>query len=100
MIRRPPRSTLFPYTTLFRSIEPQGPRLDVEAATGDVDAEYTRLRFTLAVEAEGGLHGADARIEIQQIHDVAAGEQQRHAIGPRSPCRRWAGTWPRPCRRR
>src|SRR2546429_7329792 len=24
MIRRPPRSTLFPYTTLFRSHEPQG----------------------------------------------------------------------------
>src|SRR5687768_17834026 len=26
MIRRPPRSTLFPYTTLFRSPEPQGTR--------------------------------------------------------------------------
>src|SRR2546422_4526683 len=32
MIRRPPRSTLFPYTTLFRSVrdhpesQPQGPR--------------------------------------------------------------------------
>src|SRR4051794_41493209 len=25
MIRRPPRSTLFPYTTLFRSIAPLGP---------------------------------------------------------------------------
>src|SRR3712207_9028777 len=25
MIRRPPRSTLFPYTTLFRSYEGQGP---------------------------------------------------------------------------
>src|SRR2546430_6977906 len=24
MIRRPPRSTLFPYTTLFRSVEPTG----------------------------------------------------------------------------
>src|SRR2546428_9477867 len=24
MIRRPPRSTLFPYTTLFRSVEPWG----------------------------------------------------------------------------
>src|SRR3712207_8216629 len=24
MIRRPPRSTLFPYTTLFRSVEPVG----------------------------------------------------------------------------
>src|SRR3712207_7219514 len=26
MIRRPPKSTLFPYTTLFRSRVPQGPR--------------------------------------------------------------------------
>src|SRR3712207_8348346 len=29
MIRRPPRSTLFPYTTLFRS-EPLRPHLEVE----------------------------------------------------------------------
>src|SRR2546430_15112333 len=35
MIRRPPRSTLFPYTTLFRSVEWRG----VEAALADlVDA--------------------------------------------------------------
>src|SRR3712207_8736213 len=27
MIRRPPRSTLFPYTTLFRSLPPQRPDL-------------------------------------------------------------------------
>src|SRR2546427_6128885 len=26
MIRRPPRSTLFPYTTLFRSVWPSSPR--------------------------------------------------------------------------
>src|SRR3712207_6978001 len=32
MIRRPPRSTLFPYTTLFRSLAPQGLR----AALADV----------------------------------------------------------------
>src|SRR2546426_6232062 len=34
MIRRPPRSTLFPYTTLFRSVGPteiHGARLCVEA---------------------------------------------------------------------
>src|SRR3989449_11634804 len=31
MIRRPPRSTLFPYTTLFRSVAPSVP---VEKATG------------------------------------------------------------------
>src|SRR2546430_6365679 len=29
MIRRPPRSTLFPYTTLFRSAHPVGRRLVV-----------------------------------------------------------------------
>src|SRR5688572_32202522 len=28
MIRRPPRSTLFPYTTLFRSSRPSGQRLE------------------------------------------------------------------------
>src|SRR5256885_12728872 len=33
MIRRPPRSTLFPYTTLFRSIERFiAPRVEVELA--------------------------------------------------------------------
>src|SRR3989442_8372951 len=31
MIRRPPRSTLFPYTTLFRSRPPAGVRLVVSA---------------------------------------------------------------------
>src|SRR2546422_4818215 len=28
MIRRPPRSTLFPYTTLFRSLPPEGGERD------------------------------------------------------------------------
>src|SRR5690349_22079815 len=31
MIRRPPRSTLFPYTTLFRSIETDKSTMEVEA---------------------------------------------------------------------
>src|SRR5690242_21530396 len=30
MIRRPPRSTLFPYTTLFRSLRPAAVFLDLE----------------------------------------------------------------------
>src|SRR3712207_8487307 len=42
MIRRPPRSTLFPYTTLFRSsrVAPQGDRAGrarVASAAGQVD---------------------------------------------------------------
>src|SRR2546426_3568834 len=31
MIRRPPRSTLFPYTTLFRSLRESDPRARLEA---------------------------------------------------------------------
>src|SRR3712207_1991911 len=44
MIRRPPRSTLFPYTTLFRSAQEldasSGAALVVEAATENVDLKY------------------------------------------------------------
>src|SRR2546430_8991411 len=45
MIRRPPRSTLFPYTTLFRSV----PALGVARAAEE-----------LPVAAEAHLHGAAA----------------------------------------
>src|SRR2546430_9399524 len=40
MIRRPPRSTLFPYTTLFRS-RPRGP--EHEAAPGQVEIDLGSL---------------------------------------------------------
>src|SRR3712207_8249745 len=39
MIRRPPRSTLFPYTTLFRSARPRPP-----AVGGDVRAPQQAAR--------------------------------------------------------
>src|SRR2546430_17635925 len=35
MIRRPPRSTLFPYTTLFRSLEPLVARIGARLDTAD-----------------------------------------------------------------
>src|SRR5256885_4261027 len=47
MIRRPPRSTLFPYTTLFRSVarrrarQPARPHLPDEAAAGRRSEEHT-----------------------------------------------------------
>src|SRR3989442_15857699 len=37
MIRRPPRSTLFPYTTLFRSHAVAALRLDDDAEVADLD---------------------------------------------------------------
>src|SRR5256885_3055278 len=51
MIRRPPRSTLFPYTTLFRS---QMPRLEGEAAEPDIVPHPQAVQ-----QALGEQHGGD-----------------------------------------
>src|SRR5256885_12945489 len=42
MIRRPPRSTLFPYTTLFRSVTRKHRRLGI--AFGTDDDAYQKLK--------------------------------------------------------
>src|SRR3712207_7328932 len=49
MIRRPPRSTLFPYTTLFRSLRPRHRDQPVEVA-----ADHRRLAGGLAGALEPG----------------------------------------------
>src|SRR2546430_4287360 len=43
MIRRPPRSTLFPYTTLFRSDPPVGVEHENGAVLDALDQELERL---------------------------------------------------------
>src|SRR2546422_2655796 len=51
MIRRPPRSTLFPYTTLFRSLQPgelQARSHPVPDAQGGVLADVAQLGRRLA----------------------------------------------------
>src|SRR5260370_13539261 len=43
MIRRPPRSTLFPYTTLFRSFTQQGKLLGIEETRMGIEhAQHAR----------------------------------------------------------
>src|SRR3989442_11449018 len=58
MIRRPPRSTLFPYTTLFRSLRPHADRADQEHAARGEAQQVLRLRPELrtldAVRAVAG----------------------------------------------
>src|SRR2546429_6916133 len=67
MIRRPPRSTLFPYTTLFRSD-------DVGAALADQPLDAVRALEHLAVERAPGGGG---RGRVDQGDPV-------HAVLPRS----------------
>src|SRR5688572_32110864 len=69
MILRPPRSTLFPYTTLFRS--------DVD---GD-DASRDRFRGDLRPAA--GL-GEDQRLDQPEVLVEPAGRRSLHDTGIRS----------------
>src|SRR3712207_6873031 len=66
MIRRPPRSTLFPYTTLFRS-EPEDPRHRGQA-------QQARRRVAQArADAAGEAQDADAHVGLgvrEALHRV------------------------------
>src|SRR5258707_13298767 len=56
MIRRPPRSTLFPYTTLFRSLvyddNPSAYTRAMEAVRNAVDARFS---IGLSLDDKGGI---------------------------------------------
>src|SRR2546426_8552962 len=74
MIRRPPRSTLFPYTTLFRSIK--------RTAT-------VRQRYAEQLGREGVLDVAQADAEAERLYERLAAIQQRseeHTSELQSPC--------------
>src|SRR3712207_8816589 len=58
MIRRPPRSTLFPYTTLFRSLAPLG---DVFL----VRLDLTQHLRALVRDAVGGVEPLDQILEAR-----------------------------------
>src|SRR3712207_8510859 len=61
MIRRPPRSTLFPYTTLFRSVERVIGRLDAQLS----EERVAQLRVVMLT----GVHeqsGCPSRPELGQ----------------------------------
>src|SRR3712207_7969434 len=64
MIRRPPRSTLFPYTTLFRSVD------DLEAV--EVEVEDGELGLHVAARAGDG--------ELEVIHEERAVRQPRQRV--------------------
>src|SRR5256885_6885449 len=76
MIRRPPRSTLFPYTTLFRSVR-------------DVDVEFL-------LEGHDQLDGVEA-VRPQVLHEARVGREllpldpqlfrsEEHTSELQSPC--------------
>src|SRR3712207_8896807 len=66
MIRRPPRSTLFPYTTLFRSYS----RISLWRCVRGCISSQTPCRVSVKVSSEGGfllaLNGAAAIVRSEE----------------------------------
>src|SRR5256884_7338547 len=94
MIRRPPRSTLFPYTTLFRSPEFREPRLsknlELVERLSQVGARHGRTRGEVAIawtlrhpavtgaivgarnakQAEGVMRAGELKLTAQEIAEI------------------------------
>src|SRR3712207_9413053 len=88
MIRRPPRSTLYPYTTLFRSAvgEPRG-RLSVERHVVEADAGAEPQRHLLAdldaVKGQQVAQGVRAAVVAGPV-PVARDHRRGHAADRKS----------------
>src|SRR5258708_20072289 len=63
MIRRPPRSTLFPYTTLFRSYSPIKLRLENSTAsdrtTADFETHFAAVSVILLFQSRSEEHTSE-----------------------------------------
>src|SRR3712207_8421111 len=66
MIRRPPRSTLFPYTTLFRSTEVAFSSIQTVTAPTDLGTVSTDLYLRIRVLADCRFD-SDATVEIRIV---------------------------------
>src|SRR4051812_49838734 len=87
MIRRPPSSTLFPYTTLFRSIEilaDRGIASRVEQATWDAICARMETAYRAGEFEAGTLKGIEeitallARFELSGRSEEHTSELQSH----------------------
>src|SRR2546423_8790908 len=66
MIRRPPRSTLFPYTTLFRSQRAQAARVSSALDSLPLARDEEGLRVERLLEGGGcGLPRRDERVAVR-----------------------------------
>src|SRR5687767_15181519 len=78
MIRRPPRSTLFPYTTLFRSHGERAAldRLRIEDLAGD-GGEGERRHVERRIEDDLAAAGLDADLELVSDRELP-GRSEEH----------------------
>src|SRR5256885_9831655 len=83
MIRRPPRSTLFPYTTLFRSIV-RTPELGGRVLADDHDPWSIGAIVLIEVATAQKLNSHSA--EILGTHNAPIDRSEEHTSELQSPC--------------
>src|SRR2546426_3558280 len=80
MIRRPPRSTLFPYTTLFRSRRPE------HEMAAEMRQAIARLDPHLAIYGIGSLRQMLGLVYLPMHAAVIALRSEEHTSELQSPC--------------
>src|SRR5260370_12135083 len=67
MIRRPPRSTLFPYTTLFRSIEQLLRHRSAEALVSVTHVEGAHPDFHVVIDPRSEEHTSELQSHLNLV---------------------------------
>src|SRR5947209_9019617 len=65
MIRRPPRSTLFPYTTLFRSPDADAMRLNADSTSASVSGTVAVTGFARCFDRSSSTRSEEHTSELQ-----------------------------------
>src|SRR2546430_17210483 len=81
MIRRPPRSTLFPYTTLFRSFRRAGELVGGRGVLPGAERADPAGELALRVLV-GEVRQLEVRVRVDEARDEA-GVRKRELTGPR-----------------
>src|SRR5256885_9650786 len=85
MIRRPPRSTLFPYTTLFRSVW-----LRAAVIIGSGSASFEMLRYLTerlpVMVTPRWVHSRIQPIAVRDVLHYLVGRSEEHTSELQSPC--------------
>src|SRR3712207_7819310 len=82
MIRRPPRSTLFPYTTLFRSLRTHACTFDILRVTR-MPAVQVECGYLTSPEDAARLRDADFRDVVAEALVVARSEEHTSELQSR-----------------
>src|SRR2546426_2403247 len=85
MIRRPPRSTLFPYTTLFRSTTGESPTLSHDEHKRVVEVVVEAASRRVKVLAGSGSNSTAEALDLTR-HAERAGRSEEHTSELQSPC--------------